>query len=113
MRSVVHEMSSSNRAGAGCRPAADPPAHHSLWPGQRVRLAGHGRQGGGDGLEVGLDVGRCGRAGAVGVVGVGAGDALSVVAFDRGQGGMAEPWVEMPCAVTQGSRRPRRVQRWS
>ena len=53
-------------------------------------LSGHGGEGGGDGLEVGFDVGGGGGADAVGVAGVGAGDAVAEVAFDPGEGGVAE-----------------------
>jgi hypothetical protein len=54
-------------------------------------LAGHGCKGGGDVVEVGLDVGGGGGPGAVGVSGVGACDAVAVVAFDPGECGVAEP----------------------
>jgi hypothetical protein len=53
-------------------------------------LAGHCGQGGGDFLEVGFDDGG-GWAGAVGVAGIGAGYGVAVVAFDAGEGGVAEP----------------------
>jgi hypothetical protein len=58
---------------------------------ERMRLAGEGGQGGGDGLQVGLDV--CGgrRAGLVGVPGVGAGDPVAEVAFHPGQRGVPQP----------------------
>jgi hypothetical protein len=54
-------------------------------------LSSHRRQGGRHGLQVGFDVGGGGGAGAVGVSGVGAGNTVSVVAFDPGQGCVAEP----------------------
>jgi hypothetical protein len=54
-------------------------------------LAAQGRQGGGHGVQVGLDVCRGGRAGAVGVAGVGAGDAVAEVALNPCQGGVAQP----------------------
>jgi hypothetical protein len=54
-------------------------------------LPGHGGQGGGDSVQVGFDVGGGGGAGAVGVSGVGAGDAVPVVALDPGEGGVAQP----------------------
>ncbi|GAA2701274.1 hypothetical protein Apa02nite_053980 [Actinoplanes palleronii] len=59
--------------------------------GKRVWFAGERAQGGGDGVDVGLDVGRGGRAGVVGVAGVGAGDAVTEVAFYPGEGGVPEP----------------------
>src|SRR6266511_2184339 len=59
--------------------------------GEWVWLAGHGGQCGGDGLQVGLDVGGGGRSGGVGVAGVGASDAVAEVAFDPGQGGVPQP----------------------
>jgi hypothetical protein len=51
-----------------------------------VCLAGHGGEGGGDFLEAGFDVGGGGWSGVVGVAGVGAGDSVSEVAFDPGEG---------------------------
>jgi hypothetical protein len=54
-------------------------------------LVSQRRQGGGDGLEVGFDVGGGGGAGVVSVAGVGAGDAVAEVAFDPGQGGVPQP----------------------
>lgn len=59
--------------------------------GEWVWFVGHGDQGGGDVLEGGFDVGGGGWAGGVGVAGVGAGDAVAEVAFDPGQGRMAQP----------------------
>ena len=54
-------------------------------------MAGHGYEGGGDFLDVGFDVSGGGGSGAVGVAGVGAGDAVGEVAFDPGEGCVAEP----------------------
>ena len=62
-----------------------------LWLGQRMGFPGHRGQCGGDGLQVGFDVGGGGGARAVGVAGVGACDAVAVVAFDPGQCGVAQP----------------------
>ncbi len=56
-----------------------------------MELAGHGRQCGGDGMKVGHYVGGRGGAGATGVAGVGAGDAVAVVAFHLGERGVAQP----------------------
>jgi hypothetical protein len=56
-----------------------------------MRLAGHDGQGGGHLLQTGLDVGSGGWPGVVGVSGVGAGDPVAEVAFDPGEGGVAEP----------------------
>lgn len=54
-------------------------------------MAGHRGQGGGDGLQVGFDVGGGGGSGGVGVAGVGAGDAVPEVAINPGQRGVAQP----------------------
>jgi hypothetical protein len=73
-----------------------------VWPGKQasnrptviVRVSvgpGHGDEGGGDLLKTGFDVGGGGRSGGVGVSGVGAGDAVAVVAFYPGECGVAEP----------------------
>ena len=81
--------------------------------GEWVWLSGHGRERGGDGLEVGFDVGGTGEFDAVAVAGVGAGDPVSVVAFDPCQGVWRSQWAEIPCAATQGWFRLSRFQRWS
>jgi hypothetical protein len=96
------------RAGLGGR----------LGVGEGVRLAGHGREGGGDLVEGGLDVGGGGCSGGVGVAGVGAGDAVAEVTFDPGQGGVgaASAWTRSRCGQRAGRRRrelapgePRRI----
>jgi len=57
-----------------------------------VGFAGDGGEGGGDFVEVCGDVGGgCACVVVAGVAGVGAGDGVAVVAFDPGQGGVAQP----------------------
>jgi hypothetical protein len=54
-----------------------------------VGLAGEGGEGGGGVVDVGVEVG--GGVGFVVVSGVFVGDGVAVVAFDPGEGGVAQP----------------------
>jgi hypothetical protein len=58
---------------------------------ERVRFTGEGGECSGDFVELGADVGGGGWSSGAGVAGVGAGYAVAVVAFDPGDGGVAEP----------------------
>jgi hypothetical protein len=56
-----------------------------------VGFAGEGGEGGGDVVDVGVEVGGRGGVGFVVVAGVFVGDGVAVVAFDPGEGGVAQP----------------------
>jgi hypothetical protein len=59
--------------------------------GERVVFVGEGGEGDGEVVDVGVEVGGCGAVGFVVVSGVFVGDGVAVVAFDPGEGGVAEP----------------------
>src|SRR6266496_2233435 len=63
---------------------------------------GHGGQGGGDVVDVGLDVGGGGVVGGVVVSGVGVGDGIAKIPFDPRQGGVAQPVCGDVLAVDPG-----------